>query len=62
MLKLAFYIFMQLSLLSPLSDLLPSSDAVDDQFQHTLDVLTGIMMGQSNLQAPELLIGMLNYV
>ena len=62
MLKLAFYISMQLSLLSPLSDLSPSSDAVDDQFQHTLDVLTGIMMGQSNLQAPELLIGMLNYV
>ena len=37
MLKLAFYISMQLSLLSPLSDLLPSSDAVDDQFQRTVD-------------------------
>ena len=30
---------------SPLSDLLPSRDAVDDRFQRTLDVLTGITMG-----------------
>ena len=40
----------------------PSRDAVDDQFQRTLDALTGVMMGQSNLQVQELLIGMLNYV
>ena len=41
---------------------MPSRDAVDDQFQHTLDVLASIMKGQSNLQAQELLIGMLDYV
>ena len=49
-------------LLYPSSDHVPSRDAVDDQFQHTLDVLASIMKGQSNSQAQELLIGMLDYV
>ena len=62
MLKLAFYISMQVSSLSPLSDLLPLSDAVDDQFQRTVDVLTVITMGQSSLKAQELLIDMQHYV
>ena len=39
-----------------------SRDAVDDQFQHTLDVLAGKRMGLLNLQAQELSIDMLNYV
>ena len=44
----------------PSSDLLPSKDAVDDIFQHTLDVLAGIIMGHSNSRAQELSIDMLN--
>ena len=43
------------------SDLLPSREAVDDRFQHTLDVLTVTTMGQLNAQAQELSIDMLNY-
>ena len=46
----------------PLLDLLASRDAVDNRFQHTLDVLTGITVGQSNLQTQELLIDTLNFV
>ena len=44
------------------SDLLPSKDAVNDRFQHTLDVLNDIMMENSNSQALELSIDMLNYI
>ena len=40
---------------------LPSRDAVDDKFQHTLDVLAGISMGMLNAQAQELSTDMLNY-
>ena len=39
---------------------MPSRDAVDDQFQYTLDMLAGIRMGSLNLQGRELLIDMLN--
>ena len=42
------------------TNVLPSKDAVDDQFQHTLDMLAGIRMRWLNLQACELLIDMLN--
>ena len=46
----------------PSSNVLPSKDAVDDQFQHIHDVLAGIRMGFLNLEAPELTIDMLNYI
>ena len=36
-------------LLGPSSDLTPSRDAVDDQFQRTLDVLSGTTMEQLTL-------------
>ena len=42
------------------SDLSPSREAVDDRFQHTLDVLTVIMMTQLNAEAQALSIDVLN--
>ena len=45
-----------------MSDLPPSREAVDDRFQHNLDVLAVITMGQSNAQAQELSIDMLNCI
>ncbi len=56
----AFYCPFRFLLLRPSSELMTSRDAVDERFQRTLDVLIGIMMGQLNAQAQELLIDMLN--
>ena len=47
-------------LLCPLTDNSPSREAVDDQFQHTRNVLTGITVEQLNAQGQELMIDMLN--
>ena len=41
---------------------MPSRDAVDDQFQHTLDVLSGTTMEQLTSWAKELSNDMLNYI
>ena len=46
-------------LFCPSSYFSPSRDAVDDRFQHTLDVIAGIMMRQLNSWAQELSIDML---
>ena len=39
--------------ISPNFNILPSEDAVDNQFRHNLYVLTGITMGYLNLGAQE---------
>ena len=62
MLSFAYHLFIQFQLSSPSSDILPSRDAVDDRFQNTPNVLTGIMTGQVNSRAQGLLIDMLNYI
>ena len=58
----AYHFSIQFRLFSPSSDILPSRDAVDDRFQNTPNVLTGIMTGQVNSRAQGLLIDMLNYI
>ena len=49
-------------LLSPSSDLTPSRDAVDDRFQHTLDVPSGTTMEQLTSSIKELSNDMLNSI
>ena len=46
----------------PSFNLLPSRDAVGDQFQHILDVLSGITMGLLNLGCRGLSSGLLYYI
>ena len=60
--NIAFYCPFWLLLLRLSSELMTSRDAVDERFQHTLDVLTGITMGQLNAQVQELSIDMLHCI
>ena len=58
-LTVAYYYFVSF-LIFPTSFISPPSEAVDDRFQHILDVLIDMTMGQLNAQAQELSIDMLD--